>query len=51
VGEAGKKDLKKLLGFLDRLAATMPRTMFRYAIEHLEKERREHYLSRKDERK
>lgn len=47
VREAGKKDSRKLLGFLDRYAATMPRTMLRYAIEHLEKDRREHYLGPK----
>ena len=45
VREAGKKDLQKLLGFLDQYAATMPRTLLRYAIEHLEKEQREHYLN------
>lgn len=44
VREAGKKDLQKLLGFLDKYAATMPRTILRYAIEHLEKEKRELYL-------
>lgn len=47
VREAGKRDLKKLIGFLDQHAATMPRTMLRYAIEHLEKEQREHYLGMK----
>jgi 3-methyladenine DNA glycosylase AlkD len=47
VREAGKKDMQKLLGFLDKYAATMPRTILRYAIEHLEKEQREHYLSMK----
>jgi 3-methyladenine DNA glycosylase AlkD len=45
--EAGKKDRRRLLGFLDEHAATMPRTMLRYAIEHLDKERRTHYLSTK----
>ncbi len=43
--EAGKKDLQKLLSFLDKHAATMPRTALRYAIEHLDKEQRSHYLS------
>jgi 3-methyladenine DNA glycosylase AlkD len=47
VREAGKKDLQKLLGFLDKYAITMPRTMLRYAIEHLEKGQRDHYLSMK----
>ena len=45
VREAGKKDPKKLLDFLDKHAATMPRTALRYAIEHLDKKRRAHYLS------
>lgn len=45
--EAGKKDLQKLLSFLDKYAATMPRTMLRYAIEHLDKDQREHYLDMK----
>jgi hypothetical protein len=47
VREAGKKDLQKLLGFLDKYAATMPRTILRYAIEHLDKDQREHYLHMK----
>jgi 3-methyladenine DNA glycosylase AlkD len=51
VREAGKKDLQKLLDFLDKYAATMPRTMLRYAIEHLEKEQREHYLGMKEKSK
>jgi 3-methyladenine DNA glycosylase AlkD len=48
IREAGKKYLQKLLSFLDTYAATMPRTMLRYAIEHLDKAQREHYLSIKD---
>jgi DNA alkylation repair enzyme len=47
VREAGKKDLQKLLRFLDKYAATMPRTILRYAIEHLDKDQREHYLHMK----
>jgi hypothetical protein len=47
VREAGKKNPEKLLSFLDTYAATMPRTVLRYAIEHLDKEQREHYLSLK----
>jgi 3-methyladenine DNA glycosylase AlkD len=43
--EAGKRDRQRLLSFLDRHAATMPRTLLRYAIEHLDKEQRDHYLS------
>ena len=45
--EAGKKDRQKLLRFLDQHAASMPRTALRYAIEHLDKKQREHYLSMK----
>ena len=35
----------KLLRFLDKHAATMPRTCLRYAIEKLDKKEREHYMS------
>ena len=45
--EAGKKDRQRLLDFLDRHAATMPRTMLRYAIEHLDKDQRAHYMGMK----
>jgi 3-methyladenine DNA glycosylase AlkD len=45
--EAGTKDPKKLLNFLDTYAATMPRAMLRYAIEHLDKKKRDYYLSLK----
>lgn len=45
--EAGKQDRPRLLRFLDQYAATMPRTFLRYAIEHLDKKQREHYLSMK----
>ncbi|SDT49029.1 DNA alkylation repair protein [Jiangella sp. DSM 45060] len=40
---AGDHDRDRLLAFLDRHAATMPRVMLRYAIEHLEPAQREHY--------
>ena len=43
--EAGKKDRQRLLSFLDKHAATMPRTALRYAIERLDKKQRDHYLS------
>jgi hypothetical protein len=48
--EAGKRDRQRLLGFLDRHAAVMPRTALRYAIEHLDKEQRAHYLGMKQGR-
>jgi 3-methyladenine DNA glycosylase AlkD len=45
--EAGKRDRRRLLSFLDRYAATMPRTALRYAIEHFNPEQRSHYLGMK----
>jgi 3-methyladenine DNA glycosylase AlkD len=42
--EAGKQDRQRLLTFLDRYAAAMPRVTLRYAIEPFDKEEREHYL-------
>lgn len=45
--EAGKKDPRKLLDFLDKYAATMARTALRYAIERLDKKQREYYLGLK----
>jgi DNA alkylation repair enzyme len=47
VREARKKDRRRLLRFLDKHAATMPRTALRYAIEHLGEEQRARYLSMK----
>lgn len=45
--EAGKQDRRSLLSFLDTYATTMPRTMLRYATEHLEKDQRERYAKAK----
>jgi 3-methyladenine DNA glycosylase AlkD len=45
--EAGTKDRPRLELFLDKHAATMPRTMLRYAIEHFGKVERAHYLGMK----
>jgi 3-methyladenine DNA glycosylase AlkD len=47
VREAGKRDSRRLLQFLDKHAATMPRVVLRYAIEKLSKAQREHYLGLK----
>jgi 3-methyladenine DNA glycosylase AlkD len=41
---AGGAAPARLLAFLDEHAATMARAALRYAIEHLDKERRAHYL-------
>jgi 3-methyladenine DNA glycosylase AlkD len=46
--EVGKRvDTKLLTGFLDRHAATMPRTALRYALEHLSPQTRLLYMQRK----
>jgi len=50
VREAGKRDKQKLLDFLDLNAVTMPRTMLRYAIEKLDKNEKETYLSARKEK-
>jgi 3-methyladenine DNA glycosylase AlkD len=47
--EAGKRDRARLLAFLDRHAATMPRTALRYAIEHLDRGDRDRYLGLRKE--
>ena len=44
---AGDKDRRKLLSFLDKHAATMPRVALRYSIEHFDKKQRDHYLGMK----
>ncbi len=44
---AGDSDRKKLLSFLDKHAATMPRTLLRYSIEHLDQKQRARYMSMK----
>lgn len=41
---AGDVDRKKLIHFLDKHAATMPRVMLRYSLEKLDIEQREKYL-------
>jgi 3-methyladenine DNA glycosylase AlkD len=44
---AGDMEPKKLLAFLDKYAATMPRTLLRYSIEKLSKKQKEHYMGLK----
>lgn len=46
IREAGKKDKKRLVEFLDNYAAVMPRTMLRYAIERLDKKQRDFFLNK-----
>lgn len=45
--EVGKRDLATLRRFLDDHAATMPRTVLRYAIERLDAAERADYMGRK----
>jgi len=45
---AGDKDRPRLLRFLDKHAATMPRVALRYSMEHLDKQQRDHYLGLKN---
>jgi 3-methyladenine DNA glycosylase AlkD len=47
VREAGKKDLLELIRFLERHAATMPRTTLRYAIEHLDAQQKARFMGMK----
>lgn len=44
---AGDVDRKRLLSFLDRHAAKLPRVLLRYSIEKLDKTQRDHYLNLK----
>jgi 3-methyladenine DNA glycosylase AlkD len=45
--DAGRKHRERLRAFLDTHAATMPRVMLRYAIEHFSPEERAHYMGLK----
>ena len=45
IREAGKRDLPRLITFLDKHAAAMARTTLRYATERLDKKQKVHYLS------
>jgi len=44
--EMGKKQERLLLAFLDKHAATMPRTALRYAMEKLPSDLRSYYLTK-----
>lgn len=44
IREAGKRDHRQLIGFLNTYAATMPRVMLRYAVEKLDKKQKDFYL-------
>lgn len=44
---AGDVDRERLMRFLDKHAASMPRVTLRYATEHVDEEQRDHYLSLK----
>jgi 3-methyladenine DNA glycosylase AlkD len=47
IREAGKRDEKRLLAFLDKYAITMPRVTLRYAIEKLDKKVKDYYMQLK----
>ena len=44
---AGDVDRPKLIGFLDKYAAALPRVILRYATEHFDKKQRDAYLGMK----
>jgi 3-methyladenine DNA glycosylase AlkD len=46
---AGDKDRPRLVGFLDKHAATMPRVTLRYALEHFDKKQREEDMNSKND--
>jgi 3-methyladenine DNA glycosylase AlkD len=46
IREAGKRDKKQLLEFLDNYASIMPRTMLRYAIEKLSASQKNFYMKK-----
>jgi 3-methyladenine DNA glycosylase AlkD len=46
VREAGKRDRQKLIAFLDKYAATMPRVTLRYAIEKLNQKEKAFYMKK-----
>jgi len=44
--EIGKREISRLITFLDKYYRVMPRTMLRYSIEKLTVERKKHYMSK-----
>lgn len=44
---AGDRDQEQLFDFLGKYAATMPRTALRYALEHVDKPQRDHFMQLK----
>ncbi len=46
--EVGKRSMEALLPFLERHAATMPRTMLRYAIEKMSPEDRAYFMNKRN---
>jgi 3-methyladenine DNA glycosylase AlkD len=47
---AGDKNREALVEFLEKHAATIPRTALRYALEHFDKKKREYYMNLKKKR-
>ena len=47
IRQAGKSDPSTLISFLDKHAGKMPRTMLRYAIEHLDAKKKAIYMGLK----
>jgi len=45
---AGDQDRDQLVGFLEKYAASMPRTTLRYALEHFDKKQREVFMNMKN---
>lgn len=48
IREAGKRDENRLKAFLDKYADSMPRITLRYAIEKLDRKKKDYYLAMKE---